>query len=266
MKVPTFVQSLDTIMKGGIPGGSSVLLLGEPGAGNFEFSLTSAVNLARALDGKIPRGLENYEVEFPEGILYVSFSKPANEIIRILTLSLDESLAASLRKRISILDLSRLYYSQTQIPSSWIGGNTIRDKENLVSSFIKEIDKAGKNKLIIIDSFTDLITSRYLDEKTMFDISRGISRASKTWNSIVYVLMTANIIEKRAEYVLMEIFDGTLLFEWNSMERSSKRKRYMSIPRFTGVLPLIEREKIERFDTEFDFKTGMIVLNTTKVK
>ena len=64
----------------------------------------------------------------------------------------------------------------------------------------------------------------------------------------------------------MEIFDGTLLFEWNSMERSSKRKRYMSIPRFTGVLPLIEREKIERFDTEFDLKTGMIVLNTTKVK
>ena len=128
------------------------------------------------------------------------------------------------------------------------------------------MEKAGKNKLIIIDSFTDLITSRYLDEKTMFDISRGISRASKTWNSIVYVLMTANIIDKRAEYVLMEIFDGTLLFEWNSMERSSKRKRYMSIPRFTGVLPLIEREKIERFDTEFDFKTGMIVLNTTKVK
>ena len=69
MKVPTFVQSLDTIMKGGIPGGSSVLLLGEPGAGNFEFSLTSAVNLARALDGKIPRGLENYEVEFPESIV-----------------------------------------------------------------------------------------------------------------------------------------------------------------------------------------------------
>jgi KaiC/GvpD/RAD55 family RecA-like ATPase len=266
MKVPTFVPSLDNIMKGGIPEGSSVLLLGEPGAGNFEFSLTSAVNLARALDGKIPRELENFKIEFPDGILYVSFSKPANEIMRILTLSLEEGLASSLRKRIAILDFSRLYYSQTQIPTSWIGGGTIRDRENLVSSFIKEIEKAGKNKLIIIDSFTDLVTSKYLDEKTMFDISRGISRASKMWNSIVYVLMTSNIIERRAENIMMEIFDGTLIFEWNTTDKSSKRKRYVTIPRFTGVLPLIEREKIERFDTEFDYKTGMIVLNTTKVK
>jgi KaiC/GvpD/RAD55 family RecA-like ATPase len=266
MKVPTFVPSLDNIMKGGIPEGSSVLLLGEPGAGNFEFSLTSAVNLARALDGKIPRGLENYDVKFPDGILYVSFSKPASEILRILTLSLEEDLASSLKKRISILDFSRLFYLQTQIPSSWIGGGTIRDKENIVSTFIKEIDKSGTNKLIIIDSFTDLITSKYLDEKTMFDISRGLSRASKKWNSIVYVLMTANITDRRSENIMMEIFDGTLLFEWNASEKSSKRRRYMTIPRFTGVLPQLEREKIERFDTEFDYKTGMIVLNTTKVK
>ncbi|MCL4446837.1 MAG: hypothetical protein M0Z77_08930 [Thermoplasmatales archaeon] len=266
MKIPTFVPSLDNIMKGGIPEGSSVLLLGEPGAGNFEFSLTSAVNLARALDGKIPRDLANYQVEFPEGILYVSFSKPANEIIRILTLSLEEGLASSLRKRISILDFSRLYYSQTQIPTSWVGGGTIRDREGLVSSFIKDIEKAGKNRLIIIDSFTDLVTGKYLDEKTMFDISRGLTRASKIWNSIVYVLMTSGIVERRAENILMEIFDGTLLFEWNTTEKSSKRKRYMTIPRFMGVLPIIERERIERFDTEFDYKTGMIVLNTTKVK
>lgn len=266
MKVPTFVPSLDNIMKGGIPEGSSVLLIGEPGAGNFEFSLTSAVNLARALDGRVPRGLENYDVELPDGILYVSFSRPASEIMRILTLSLEEGLASSLRKRIKILDFSRLFYSQTQIPTSWVGGGTIRDRESLVASFIKEVDKTGKNRLIIIDSFTDLITSKYLDEKTMFDLSRGLSRASKMWNSIVYVLLTANIIDRRAENIMMEIFDGTLLFEWNTTEKSSKRKRYMTIPRFTGVLPLIEREKIERFDTEFDYKTGMIVLNTTKVK
>jgi KaiC/GvpD/RAD55 family RecA-like ATPase len=266
MKVPTFVSSLDSIMKGGIPEGSSVLLLGEPGAGNFEFALTSAVNLARALDGRIPRDLENYEVEFPEGILYVSFSKPANEILRILSLSLEEEMSSSLRNRVSILDFSKLYYAQTQIPTSWIGGGSIRDKESLVTSFIKEMEKAGKNKLIIIDSFTDLITSRYLEEKTMFDISRGISRASKLWHSTVYVLMTLDIIDKRAENIMMEIFDGTLLFEWNKAEKSSKRKRYMTIPRFTGVLPIIEKEKIERFDTEFDYNTGMIVLNTTKVR
>ncbi|MCL5790097.1 MAG: hypothetical protein M1290_06520 [Candidatus Thermoplasmatota archaeon] len=266
MKVPTFVSSLDSIMKGGIPEGSSVLLLGEPGAGNFEFALTSAVNLARALDGKVPKDLENYEVEFPEGILYVSFSRPASEIMRILSLSVEEGLSSSLRKRISILDFSRIYYAQTQIPTSWIGGGNIRDKESLITSFIRDMEKEGKKKLIILDSFTDLITSRYLDEKTMFDISRGITRAAKLWHSNIYVLMTSDIIDRRAENIMMEIFDGTLVFEWNKAEKSSRRKRHMIIPRFTGVLPIIEREKIERFDTEFDYNTGMIVLNTTKVR
>ncbi len=266
MKTPTFVPSLDSIMKGGIPEGSSVLLLGEPGSGNFEFALTSAVNLSRALDKQMRNVPEGDEVAYPDGVLYVSFSKPAEEITRTINLSLEEGLASSLRRRIKILDFSRLYYSQTQIPASWLGGSEMRDKVNLMSSFVKELEKEGKNKLIIIDSFTDLITSRYFEEKTMFDISRGISRVSKTWSSIVYVLMTSGIIERRAENVLMEIFDGTLLFEWNTSDKASKRKRFMTIPRFIGVLPIIEREKIERFDTEFDYKTGMIVLNTTKVK
>ncbi len=266
MRVPTFVPSLDNIMKGGVPEGSSILLLGEPGAGNFEFSLTSAVNLARAIEGRIPRELTNYDFKLPSGILYVSFSKPAKEIMRILSLSLDEAMASSLKKRITILDYSKLYYMQTQIPPTWIGGSAIRDRENLISTFIKDMDRDGKDKLIILDSLTDLITSRHLDEKTMFDISRGLSRACKTWNSVVYVLMTEKITDQRTENVLSEIFDGTMIFRWGGSDRSSKRKRYMIIPRFIGVLPQIEEEKIERFDTEFDFKTGMIVLNTTKVK
>lgn len=266
MRIPTFVPSLDSIMKGGMPEGSSVLLLGEPGAGNFEFSLTSAANLARAIDGKIPRDLANYEVKFPSGILYISFSKPSSEVMRILSLSLEEEIASSLKGKISILDYSRLYYLQTQIPQSWVGRGTIKDKENLITSFIKEMEKEGKNKLIILDSLTDLVTGKFLDEKTMFDIARGLTRACKLWNSVVYVLMTESVTDKRAENILMEIFDGTLIFRWNSSDMSSKRKRYMFIPRFIGVLPQIEEEKIERFDTEFDYKTGMIVLNTTKVK
>lgn len=266
MKIPTFVPSLDNIMKGGIPEGSSILLLGEPGAGNFEFSLTSAVNLSRAIDGKVSREVSNYDVRLLKGILYVSFSKPSSEITRTLSLSLEENLASSLEGKLKILDFSKAFYSQTQIPTTWIGGGRIRERENLVSSFIKSIETDGKDKLIIIDSFTDLITGKFIDEKTMFDISRGLSRASKLWNSVIYVLMTQDITDKRTENILMEIFDGTLAFRWSSQVSSSKRKRYMIIPKFTGVLPLIERERIERFDTEFDYRTGMIVMNTTRVK
>jgi KaiC/GvpD/RAD55 family RecA-like ATPase len=266
MKVPTFVPSLDSIMKGGIPEGSSILLLGEPGAGNFEFALTSAANLSRAIEGKIPRELSSYDIKILEGILFVTFSKPSSEIIRILSLSLESGLAESLQAKLKILDLSKIYYLQTQIPSTWTGAGSIKERENIIQMMIKGIEAEGSNKLIIIDSMTDLITGRFIDEKTMFDISRGLSRACKMWNSIVYVLLTQDVVDIRSQNILMEIYDGTLVFKWNAPESTSKRRRYMIIPKFTGVLPLIERERIERFDTEFDYNTGMIVLNTTRVK
>ncbi|MGC8645860.1 MAG: RAD55 family ATPase [Thermoplasmata archaeon] len=267
MKVPTFVPSLDTIVKGGLPEGSSVLLLGQPGSGNFEFSISSAANLSRAIGGHVFRELVGYEVKILRGIVYVSFSKPRGEVSRIISLSLEEKLASDLLGRMEILDYSRIFYQQTQVPLSWIGGGpTLRDREGLISSFIRDIEKVGKEKMIIVDSLTDLFTSRYSDENVIFDLARGLSRASKMWNSLIYVLMSSGIADKRAENILMEIFDGTMLFEWGSSERTSRRKRYMSIPRFIGVLPQIEAEKIERFEAEFDYNSGMVVLNLMKVR
>ena len=47
-RVPTCVAAFDSIVKGGIPAGSLVLLLGEIGAGQTEFAFTSAAKLALA--------------------------------------------------------------------------------------------------------------------------------------------------------------------------------------------------------------------------
>ncbi|MEM0140510.1 MAG: hypothetical protein QXN66_00505 [Thermoplasmatales archaeon] len=267
MRVPTFVPSFDTISKGGVPEGSSVLLLGQPGAGNLEFCLSSAANLSQALRGKAFRELDGFEVKILGGIVYVSFSKPKKEVFRIISLSLENRLASDLISTINVLDYSRLFYQQTQVPLSWVGEySTLRDRENLVSTFIRDIEKVGRDRLIIVDSLTDLLTSKYSDENTIFDLARGLSRAAKMWNSVIYVLMTSGIVERRSENILMEIFDGTMLFEWGASERTSRRKRFMTIPRFIGVLPMIEAEKIERFDTEFEYASGMVVLNTMKVR
>ncbi|MEM0138659.1 MAG: hypothetical protein QW100_02900 [Thermoplasmatales archaeon] len=267
MRVPTFVPSFDTISKGGVPDGSSILLLGQPGAGNLEFSLSSAANLSQAIKGKNFRELEGFEIKLLKGVVYVSFSKPRSEIFRIINLSLEEKLASDLISSMDVLDYSRLFYQQTQIPLTWVGGgSTLRDRENLITKFIGDIERSGKDKLIIIDSLADLLTSKYSQENNIFDLSRGLTRASKMWGSVIYVLMTAGIVDKRAETILMEIFDGTMQFEWGVSERSSRRKRVMTIPKFVGVLPVIEAEKIERFDTEFEYKSGMVILNTMKVR
>jgi KaiC/GvpD/RAD55 family RecA-like ATPase len=42
-RIPTGIESLDNIIEGGLPSGSIVLLLGELGAGDFEFAITSSM-------------------------------------------------------------------------------------------------------------------------------------------------------------------------------------------------------------------------------
>ncbi len=266
MKIPTFVSALDTIINGGVPSGSSILLLGEAGAGGTEFAITSAVKHSRAIDGIIPKELQNKEIDLLDGILYVTFSKPASEIMRVIELTMQEDIVRSLKSRIKIVDLSTAYYAKTQIPNSWIGGPRLREKEDLIGALVSALDRDAPGKMIILDSLSDLITSKLIDEKSLFDLARGVSRAVKKWNSLLYAIMATEITDTRNENILIDIFDGTMLFRWNTSERYSRRRRFMVIPKFIGVLPQIEQEKIERFDTDFDYKSGMIVLNTTKVK
>jgi KaiC/GvpD/RAD55 family RecA-like ATPase len=266
MNIPTFVSSLDTIINGGVPSGSSILLLGEPGAGNYEFAFTSAAKLSRAIEGIIPRELENKDINILDGIIYITLSKPASEITRQLQLTMEEDLVKDLIRKIKIIDFSSIYYSKTQIPYSWIGGTHLREREDLMTSLVSSLEKEAKGKMIILDSITDMITSKIFDDKMIFDLARGISRAIKKWDSLLYALMTADITTKENENILMDIFDGTMIFRWNTSDKFSRRKRFMFIPKFIGVLPRIEQERIERFDTDFDYKSGMVVLNTTKVK
>ena len=46
LRMPTGIGSFDPVMEGGVPPGSVMLLLGDIGAGSFEFVYTSIINLA----------------------------------------------------------------------------------------------------------------------------------------------------------------------------------------------------------------------------
>ncbi len=266
MKIPTFVSSLDSIIKGGMPIGTSALLMGDPGAGNFEFAITSASKHALAIEGKLPLELEGRDVKPLNGILYVTISKPQKEIQRSFRLIMDEALVNALESHISYVDLSGIYYSRSQIPASWIGKSTLKDKEDFITVLFKSLEEKGRGKLIIIDSLTDLFTWRDFDFNKILDLSRGVTRVVKEWDSVAYTLMTRNITDPKNENILIEIFDGAMVFRWSESENISKRFRYMYMPKFIGVLQFIEKERIEKFDTQFDYNTGMVILNITRVR
>ncbi|MCX6687337.1 MAG: hypothetical protein NT112_02980, partial [Methanoregula sp.] len=55
-RIPTGIASLDPILEGGVPTGSVVLLLGDTGAGNYEFVYSSIVNTLNAAPPSSEKG------------------------------------------------------------------------------------------------------------------------------------------------------------------------------------------------------------------
>ena len=51
-KMPTGIESLDPILDGGVPQGSVILLIGDLGAGNYEFIYSSLVNILNIRKGE----------------------------------------------------------------------------------------------------------------------------------------------------------------------------------------------------------------------
>lgn len=77
--MPTGVADFDSIIKGGLPAGSVVLLLGDVGAGQLEFALTSAAKIGLVMED--PNALEFFlghaakRSALPEKMSYITFSK-----------------------------------------------------------------------------------------------------------------------------------------------------------------------------------------------
>ena len=115
--------------------------------------------------------------------------------------------------------------------------------------------------MIIVDSLTDLVVSKSVSTHDLVGVLRGIQRASKKWNGIIYLLLTKDIMEKMDEQMLIDSVDGVLVFEWNKLYRTTKRQRYMFIEKFMSVLPHIKEDRIARFPTMVSSKSGLIVIN-----
>src|SRR5438093_12349906 len=78
-KVPTGIADLDSIVDGGFPSGSTILLLGDVGAGMQEYIYTAASKTA--LVHERPEARRYYlgdrcdDSELPERVCYVTFSR-----------------------------------------------------------------------------------------------------------------------------------------------------------------------------------------------
>ena len=270
-KVPTGIADLDSIVEGGFPSGSTILLSGDIGAGMQEYVYTAASKTA--LVNERPEARHYYlgdhcdNSDLPTQVCYVTFSRSREIILQELATSFNGDYYRAFRDRTVFKDFSNMYFRHSVVPSTWTKEEDIFDlpSTNILEELVTFLDENAQGSMIVIDSLTDLAISDLVEIRDLVTTVKGLQRAAKQWNGLVYLMLTRGILERRHEQLLMDSTDGCLVFEWRTSARSSSRQRYMYLEKFTGVLPHLPRDKIARFPTMVSANHGLVVVYMERI-
>jgi len=270
-KVPTGIADLDSIVNGGFPEGSLVLLLGDIGAGTQEYVYTAASKLAMV---RREPELRHYflgqacdDSVLPERICYATFSRSPEAILQELGASFNPEFLTAFRDLAVFRDFSAAYFRNSVIPTSWTQQeNPFESRsENVLEGLVSFLDENARGSLVVVDSLTDLVEGEAVEMRDLVTTVKGLQRATKEWGGITYLLLTRGILEKRFEQMVIDSVDGCLTFEWRTYAHSSNRQRYMYIEKFTSVLPHLKRDKIARFPTMVTSNQGLVVVYMERI-
>ena len=270
-KVPTGIADLDSIVNGGFPEGSLVLLLGDIGAGTQEYVYTAASKLAMV---RREPELRHYflgqacdDSVLPERICYATFSRSLEAILQELGASFNPEFLTAFRDLAVFRDFSAAYFRNSVVPASWTRQENPFEtrSENILEGLVTFLDENAHGSLVVVDSLTDLVEAEAVEMRDLVTTIKGLQRASKDWGGITYLLLTRGILEKRFEQMVIDSVDGCLTFEWRTYAHSSNRQRYMYVEKFTSVLPHLGRDKIARFPTMVTSKQGLVVVYMERI-
>lgn len=261
-RIPFGIAQLDSIINGGAPPGSVVLLAGEAGAGAREFMYTSAV--MNALAKADPELFDLNYGSYPEAarpadeIHYVSFTATGAELAQEFNQAISPELVEPGVSDIDFYDLSSLYFRLSRVPQSWYldERQSITDlgkraeRRDVLEALGDYLDQNAGENLVFLDSLTDLaaIGGDEMDWGQIAMLVKGLRRAARSWDGLILLLVDREAVSEAQMGLLMGSADGTLVFEWAA--GGNELDRTMVVREFRGVLPEIEAENIVRFETE----------------
>ncbi len=275
--LPFGISRLDSLLEGGAPPGSVVLLSGEAGAGAREFLHTSAaMNVLAHTDsdlfdlyyGELPDG-----VQVPPEVHYVSFTSNKTAIERELRYTMAAEIVDAVADRIQYRDLSPEYFQLSRIPQDWYLGRTTslddlsrrHNEDSVLGALGDYLTTHASGNLILLDSITDLLDA-VGDELDWGDITmliRGLVRAATQWGGLILVLVNEDTLKPTELGQLSDAASGTLGFSWET--GGSKRARVMVVREFRGVLSRLEQEDIVQFEGEIH-DGGYDLSNVRKIR
>ena len=275
--IPFGISRLDSLLGGGAPPGSVVLLSGEAGAGAREFAYTSAAMnaLAQTDDdlfdlhyGELPE-----EAVLPPEVHYLSFTSSKSTLEEELRYTLSDDIVDAAVDRINYLDLSTEYFQSSRIPQDWYLGRTTQlsdlsgggNREKVLSVLGDYLTEHASGNLVVFDSITDLLSALGDDLKWQ-DIPmliRGLKRAAAQWGGLILILASEETLEPTELGQLSDAASGTIDFAWET--GGSKRARVMVVRQFRGVLSRLEDEDIVQFEGEIH-EGGYDLSNVRKIR
>ncbi len=273
-RIPTGVADFDSILGGGLPTGSVVLLLGDVGGGGLEFALTSAAKIGIVKEFPETRsfmlGHAGKDGILPEKLNYIAFSRSREDILREVKMSFNRDFSDSLTSNLMFKDFSKNYFMKTVVPSSWTDSDenamfSDKKEDGLMESLVNFLDANAPGSLVIVDSLTDLVVSDSVKFEDVVSVMKGIQRMAKKWGAVFYVILTDGILDNRRQQMIIDSVDGVLKFEWAKFHHTSKRQRYLYVEKFMSVLPHLDQERIARFATLITSQSGFVVINTERV-
>ncbi|MFB6129921.1 MAG: RAD55 family ATPase [Salinigranum sp.] len=275
--IPFGVSRFDSILGGGAPTGTVVLLAGESGAGAREFLYTSAT--MNALGHADPDlfdlhyGELHEDAALPPEIHYVSFTADETDLRREMAYTMDDEIVEHAFDGVTFRDLSAEYFRSSPVPREWYLGKTTSlvelghgtEREELLNAFGTYLSEHAAGNLVLVDSVTDLVaaTSEEMNWADIAVLLKGLAKASHRWGGLILLHVSVEALEPTELGHLIDAVDGTLAFEWES--GGSKRARTMVVQEFRGVLAQLEAENIVRFETDIH-EGGLDVSDVRKIR
>jgi len=279
-RLPFGVPRLDSVVGGGAPAGSVVLLAGEAGAGAREFMYTAAAmnGLATAEESlfDLHYGALDDGVVPPESIHYVSLTRDADQLTDEMGFVLEETIVEAGAGAVTFADLSPEYFQASPVPRGWYAEAATnieslgesRDRPSAFTALADYLDAHADDSLVLVDSVTNLVSLVRQDERefSLADLTmllQGLQKAAHRWDGLLLLKVDKGSLTDRELSLLGDAVDGTMLFEWES--GGSERARTLVVQQFRGVLSELEAEDIVRFETEID-DAGFDVSDVRKIR
>jgi hypothetical protein len=277
--IPTFIPSIDKIIGGGMPVGTTMLIIAEPGSGGQEFIFTSIANYCRELASYTPSS--EGDIRQPDFVYYVTQKASKETFLKMMKhqftyLDSIDFERVLLDKRVMFLDIGDIFFARSIVPHTWYSKKSITehlmhmppsDEYGGLTYLAGLVDKVPEYSTVYMDCLTPYL-SYFSDPdkwRNLVSLLYGISRAAQSRHLTFVFLLTANILTQTKEIEIGNAFGAILHLNWQKSPTAMTRQRQMYIGKFAGVLSILAPRDIAIYNVSISLDTGFEISNLRRV-